>query len=83
VLAAAERFGATNVRVFGSVARGDATPNSDIDLLVDFDVSSGLLPLISLAAALEEILGFTVDITPTTLLKDDVARTALIDAVVL
>jgi len=36
ILAAAEAVGARNVRVFGSVARGDDTPDSDVDLLVDF-----------------------------------------------
>jgi len=38
ILRLAEKHGATNVRVFGSVARGEATPDSDIDLLVDWDM---------------------------------------------
>ncbi|WP_333245111.1 MULTISPECIES: nucleotidyltransferase domain-containing protein [unclassified Microcoleus] len=37
LLAIAQKHGACNVRVFGSVARGEATPESDIDLLVDYD----------------------------------------------
>lgn len=37
ILALADRYGAYNVRVFGSVARGDATPNSDVDLLICWD----------------------------------------------
>jgi len=37
ILAIAQKHGAYNVRVFGSVARGEATPESDIDLLVDYD----------------------------------------------
>ena len=36
ILRIAEQYGASNVRVFGSVARGDARPDSDVDLLVDF-----------------------------------------------
>jgi predicted nucleotidyltransferase len=83
VLALAKRFGASNVRLFGSVARGDATERSDIDLLVDIDVSNGLLPLIGLAEALEALLKFEVDVTPASLLKPDVAATALADAVAL
>lgn len=40
ILALAARYGARNVRVFGSVARGTATAESDIDFLVTFDPSS-------------------------------------------
>jgi len=48
--AAAERVGAHNVRVFGSVARGEDTADSDLDLLVDFPARErGLLPLLTLA----------------------------------
>lgn len=83
VLEAARRFGASNVRLFGSVARGDARPDSDIDLLVDFDVSDGLVPLISLASELEALLGFAVDVTPSSLLKPRVAASALAEAVTL
>jgi transcriptional regulator with XRE-family HTH domain len=47
IKAAAERVGARNVRVFGSVARGEDTAESDVDLLVDFPVRErGLLPLL-------------------------------------
>ncbi|MSY13565.1 MAG: hypothetical protein F2934_12600 [Actinobacteria bacterium] len=63
--------------------RGDATERSDIDLLVDIDVGNGLLPLIGLTEALEALLKFEVDVTPASLLKQDVAATALADAVAL
>ena len=43
-----KKAGATNVRLFGSVARGQDTRGSDIDLLVDFDLTQGLLPIIKL-----------------------------------
>lgn len=63
ILAIAAKHGAYNVRVFGSVARGEATPASDIDFLIDYDLSrttpwfpGGLL------ADLEELLGRKVDI---------------------
>lgn len=50
ILAAATRHGATNVRVFGSVARGDADAASDVDFLVDFEPGRSLLDLASLPA---------------------------------
>jgi predicted nucleotidyltransferase len=48
ILATARRYGAGNVRVFGSVARGDQSPASDIDLLVDFEPGRSLLDLTGL-----------------------------------
>jgi predicted nucleotidyltransferase len=60
---------AHNVRVFGSVARGDNVPSSDIDLLVDFDEGVGLLDLIGLERELSNLLGVKVDVTPADSLK--------------
>jgi predicted nucleotidyltransferase len=48
--------------VFGSVARGEATPDSDIDFLVDFEPSSSLLDLAHLEEALTALLGVEVDV---------------------
>jgi hypothetical protein len=62
VLAAAARRGARNVRVFGSVARGEARADSDVDLLVDLEPGRSLLDLGGLTIDLEEILGRKVDI---------------------
>jgi uncharacterized protein len=56
ILAAAARHGATNVRVFGSVARGDADAASDVDFLVDFEPGRSLLDLASLLVDLEDLL---------------------------
>ena len=54
IQAAAAAVGAENVRVFGSVARGEETPESDVDLLVDFPAGErGLFPLLKLAAEIE------------------------------
>lgn len=58
---AAER-GVSNVRVFGSVARGDATSDSDVDLLVDFDTSHSGLDLFAFAREIEELLGHPVEV---------------------
>lgn len=79
----AEVRGATNVRVFGSVARGEDGQDSDIDLLVDFDTSDGIWPLIELADELESILGRPVDVAPASLLKPEAAASALDDALAL
>jgi predicted nucleotidyltransferase len=48
--------------VFGSVARGEANPGSDIDFLVDFETPSSLLDLVHLEEALAELLGVDVDV---------------------
>lgn len=78
-----DRFGASNPRLFGSVARGDASDDSDLDLLVDLDPSSGneLLRVAGLAEELSELLGVRVDVVATTLLRDEVSASALDDAV--
>jgi uncharacterized protein len=56
------RHGASNVRVFGSVARGDAVPGSDVDLIVDFDSDRTVLDLSALILDLQEALGCEVDV---------------------
>jgi uncharacterized protein len=60
---AADR-GAHNVRVFGSVARGEEQLNSDIDLLVDMEPGRTALDLSELILDLEEALGRNVDVVP-------------------
>jgi len=62
ILQLASRHGAHNVRVFGSVARGEDGPTSDIDLLVQMDPGRSLLDLIELSQELESVLQRKVDI---------------------
>ena len=62
ILAAAAKHGASNVRIYGSVARGEARPVSDIDVIVDMDEGCSLFDLAALHLALEDILGFPVGI---------------------
>lgn len=62
ILRLASQHGAHNVRVFGSVARGEAGPTSDIDLLVKMDRGRSLLDLIELSQDLESLLQRKVDI---------------------
>jgi predicted nucleotidyltransferase len=58
----ARRYGASNVRVFGSVARGDATDESDLDLLIRLERGRTLLDLAGLGDDLEALLGRRVQI---------------------
>lgn len=53
---------ARNVRLFGSVARGEDRPESDLDLLVDMEAGRSLLDLVSLGEDLEELLHRKVDV---------------------
>jgi predicted nucleotidyltransferase len=62
LLALAERHGVTNVRVFGSMARGDATDESDVDLLVLPLPGTSLLDLGGLLMDAQELLGRRVDV---------------------
>jgi predicted nucleotidyltransferase len=66
ILSLAAHHGARNVRVFGSVARGDDRPGSDIDLLVEVERGRSLLDVIGLEQDLADLLGRRVD-----LLTDD------------
>ena len=81
ILQRARAAGVTNVRLFGSCARGEESGDSDIDLLVAFDVSRGLLPIVELKAEFEALLGRQVDIAPIELLREAVAERALHEAV--
>jgi predicted nucleotidyltransferase len=71
----------TNVRVFGSTARGTEGPESDIDLLVDVAPDVGLFGLARLEIALSELLGLPVDVVPASSLRDRIAEDVLNEAV--
>jgi predicted nucleotidyltransferase len=71
VRAAAARRGASNLRVFGSVARGDDGTDSDIDFLVDFEASRSLVDVAGLILDLREILGVPVDVVEASTLRPD------------
>ena len=62
LLRIAAKHGARHVRVFGSVARGDARPDSDVDFLVEFERGRTVLDLSALILDLEEALGRRVDV---------------------
>lgn len=70
ILVIAARYGATNVRVFGSVARGDARPDSDVDLLVDLEKPWSLFDHINFKHEVEDLLGCKVDIVVASALRE-------------
>ncbi|MBI4402843.1 MAG: nucleotidyltransferase family protein [Deltaproteobacteria bacterium] len=62
ILSIAFKHGARNVRVFGSVARGDCSPQSDIDFLIELEPERSLLDHVALIQDLEDLLGRRVDV---------------------
>jgi predicted nucleotidyltransferase/ribosome-binding protein aMBF1 (putative translation factor) len=76
LVAAAAAHDVTNLRVFGSVARGEDRPDSDVDLLVDLPSDMGLFGLGQVQAELEAILGTKVDLVPASDLKPEVRARA-------
>jgi uncharacterized protein len=81
VIRAAADAGAKNVRVFGSVSRGDDTAGSDIDLLVDLSPDVGLFALGRLETTLSDILGAPVDVVPASGLRSHLREQVLAEAV--
>jgi predicted nucleotidyltransferase len=76
----AARHGARNVRVFGSVARGDARPDSDVDCLVDMAPGRTLLDLGGLLMELRDLLGVDVDVVTVHGLKPRIRERVLKEA---
>ncbi|MGD9656522.1 MAG: nucleotidyltransferase family protein [Methylocystis sp.] len=62
LLRAAERHGASNLRLFGSVARRAETPSSDVDILIDLAEDRGFAEFLALAEELEALIGRKVDL---------------------
>lgn len=83
ILATAARYGAFNVRVFGSVARGEDDENSDIDFLVELEPGRSLLDLGGLLVELQELLGCSVDVVTVNGLKERIRDKVLSEVVTL
>ena len=62
VIKLASEHGASNIRVFGSVARGEERPDSDLDLLIDLEPGRSLLDHAALLLELQDLLGQEVDV---------------------
>ena len=83
ILAITARHGARNVRIFGSVARGEDTPESDVDLLVEFEPGRGLLNHAALIEELQNLLGCKVDVASHNGLKPRIRQRVIEEAVLL
>ncbi|MCB9457501.1 MAG: nucleotidyltransferase family protein [Anaerolineaceae bacterium] len=81
ILRLAKQRGASNVRVFGSVARQEAGEDSDIDILVTFRAGYRLLDHAGLVMDLQELLGRHVDVAIESNLRDEMRDTILRDAI--
>ena len=83
ILRAAAAHGARNVRVFGSVARGEADEKSDVDFLVELEPGRSLLDHVALWQALEALLGCRVDVATERGLKPRIRDRVLGEAIAL
>ena len=81
ILRIASKRGASNVRVFGSVARGEADSKSDIDLLVDLEPGRSLFDLGGLLMDLQELLGHKVDVVTERGLRERIRERVLKEAI--
>jgi predicted nucleotidyltransferase len=81
ILQIAERYGVSNVRVFGSVARRETRPDSDIDLLVDLEPRRTLLDFIGFKQSVESLLGCRVDLAETETLHEAIRDRVLREAI--
>ena len=80
IISVCDRYGAKNVRLFGSVARGEADDKSDVDLLVSLSQNFGLFDLVSLEEELSNIVGRKVDIMSDRIRRSTLRERILRDA---
>ena len=83
ILRIAARHGASQVRLIGSVARGEARPDSDVDLLVTWNEGTSLLDQAALMLELENLLGRKVDLASDGWVKPSIRESVYRDAIAL
>ena len=81
ILRIAARHGARNVRLFGSVARGEADAESDVDVLVDMEPGRSLLDMGGLLMDLQDLLGCRVDVVSERGLRERIRERVLQEAI--
>ncbi|MEO7912780.1 MAG: nucleotidyltransferase family protein [Roseiflexaceae bacterium] len=83
IMQIAAKYGAHNLRVFGSVVRGEAGPESDLDLLVQFDANRSLFDLVTMSQELEDLFGRRVEVVTEQALHWYIRERVLHEAVAL
>jgi hypothetical protein len=81
ILRVCAKYGARNVRIFGSLARGEADDQSDIDLVVEFEPDRSLLDHAGLWIELQELLGCKVDVVSERGIKPRIRERVLREAI--
>lgn len=81
IIELAEANKALNIRVFGSVSREEASDDSDIDFIIDIGEDQNLIDFIKLKQELEDLLGYEVDLAPSTGLREGMRESILKDAI--
>ena len=74
-------LGVKSLEIFGSVARDEARPDSDVDFLVEFSIEASLFDLFRIRHYLEDLLGCDVDLGTTDALKEHLRETILKDVI--
>ncbi len=83
ILAIATRYGALDIRVFGSRARGEEKPDSDVDLLIRLEAGRTLLDIVAIKQDLEDLLGCKVDVVTESAVSRFIRNKVLAEAVAL
>jgi len=83
ILAITSKYGAKNVRIFGSMAKGSASSKSDVDILIELEKGKGLFDIISMKQDIEDLLHRKVDIVTEAAVSPYMREEVLNEAVAL
>jgi predicted nucleotidyltransferase len=81
ILRIATQYGASHVRIFGSAARGEAGPQSDVDVLIRLEPGRSLLDIIAIKQELEALLGRKVDVLTESSISPYLREQILMEAI--
>ena len=83
ILEIANKYGAVSVRIFGSVARNEDAPESDLDVIVDMKQGASLLDIVAIKQDIEDLLGIRVDLVTEAAISPYIRDKVLGEAVTL